>query len=62
MARVQIDAQIWDLIVAHYATIKDPSPDDQAVIRYICDKESRRMAHDVYMAERRLASLDVTED
>lgn len=62
MARVQIDAQVWDLIVAHYAAIKDPSPDDQAVIRYIYDKESRRLAREMYTIERRLSAYEVNED
>ena len=62
MARVQIESWAWDLIVEHYAAVKDPSPDDRRVMQYILDKESRRIAHDTYMVERRLASLNVTED
>lgn len=62
MARVQIESWAWDLIVEHYAAVKDPSPDDRKVMQYILDKESRRIAHDTYMVDRRLESYGVTED
>lgn len=50
MGKVQIDEQVWDLIVEHYTTIENPSPDDTKVMRYILDKETRRMARDAYSA------------
>ena len=62
MARVQIEAWAWDLICDHYARLSDPTPDDQKVIQYMADKISRQIAREAYIAERRLASLDVTED
>ena len=62
MARVQIESWAWDLICDHYARLSDPTPDDQKVIQYMADKISRQIAREAYIAERRLASLDVTED
>ena len=59
MARVQIEDWVWDLIVEHYAAVKDPSPDDTKVMRYILDKESRRMARDAYSASVRLDKYSV---
>ena len=59
MGKVQIDEWAWDLIVEHYATIGDPSPDDTKVMRYILDKESRRMARDAYSASVRLDKYSV---
>ena len=61
MAKVQIESWVWDLIVEHYAAVKNPSPDDRKVMRYIIDKEGRRMAHDAYMSQRRIDSL-TTDD
>lgn len=62
MARVQIEDWVWDLIVEHYATVKDPSPDDTKVMRYILDKESRRLARDAYSASVRLDKYSVKTD
>lgn len=60
--RVQIEAWAWDLIVEHYAGLRDPGPDDRRVMGYILDKEHRRMDHDAYMAQRRLDNMPITED
>lgn len=62
MARVQIDEWAWDLIVEHYAAVKDPSPDDKRVIEYILDKEGRRLARDAYSASVRLDRYSVKTD
>ena len=62
MARVQIDGWAWDLIVEHYAAVKDPSPDDKRVIEYILDKEGRRLARDAYSASVRLDRYSVKTD
>lgn len=62
MARVQIDEWAWDLIVEHYAAVKDPSPDDKRVIEYIIDKEGRRLARDAYSASVRLDRYSVKTD
>ena len=59
MAKVQIEDWAWDLIVEHYATVKDPSPDDKRVIKYILDKEGRRLARDAYAASLRLEKYTV---
>ena len=59
MARVQIDEWAWDLIVEHYAAVKDPSPDDRRVMEYIIDKEGRRLARDAYAASLRLEKYTV---
>ena len=59
MGKVQIDEQVWDLIVEHYTTIENPSPGDTKVMRYILDKESRRMARDAYSASVRLDKSSV---
>lgn len=59
MARVQIEDWVWDLIVEHYATVKDPSPDDRRVMEYIIDKEGRRIARDAYAASLRLEKYTV---
>lgn len=61
MAKVQIEAWVWDLICERYAQIRDPSPDDARVMRYIIDKEGRRMAHDAYMSQRRIDNM-ATDD
>ena len=62
MARVQIDEWAWDLIVEHYAAVKDPSPDDKRVIEYILDKEGRRLARDAYSASVRRDRYSVKTD
>lgn len=62
MARVQIEDWAWDLIVEHYAAVKDPSPDDRRVIEYILDKEGRRLARDAYSASVRLDRYSVKTD
>ena len=62
MARVQIEDWVWDLIVEHYAAVKDPSPDDKRVIEYILDKEGRRLARDAYSASVRLDRYSVKTD
>lgn len=62
MARVQIEDWAWDLIVEHYAAVKDPSPDDKRVIEYILDKEGRRLARDAYSASVRLDRYSVKTD
>ena len=62
MARVQIEDWAWDLIVEHYAAVKDPSPDDRRVIEYLLDKEGRRLARDAYSASVRLDRYSVKTD
>lgn len=62
MARVQIEDWAWDLIVEHYAAVKDPSPDDRRVLEYILDKEGRRLARDAYSASVRLDRYSVKTD
>ena len=62
MSKVQVEEWAWDLIVEHYSTIEDPSPDDIKVMRYILDKESRRMARDAYSASVRLDKYSVKTD
>lgn len=45
---VKIDADVWDMIVSHYAAL-DPSHidnDTSIVMRYITEKEYSRMRHD----------------
>lgn len=59
MAKVQIDVSIWDLIVEHYTTIKEPTESDERVMRYIIDKEYRRMAREDFLdARARHARMD----
>lgn len=60
--RVQIESWAWDLIIDHYAGLRDPGPDDRRVMQYILDKERRRMEHDMYMSQRRLDDMPITED
>lgn len=62
MSKVQVEEWAWDLIVEHYSTIGDPSPDDIKVMRYILNKESRRMARDAYSASVRLDKYSVKTD
>lgn len=57
VSRVMIDSAVWDAIVEHYTHLIEPSEDDRKVLMYILDKEYKRMAHDTYMAERRLDAL-----
>lgn len=46
MSSIKVDAEIWDEIVKHYMTIKEPTPADRRVIGFIIDKENRRMARE----------------
>ena len=43
MASVKVDENIWDLIVAHYASISSPTADDRKVMDFIADKLNRQM-------------------
>lgn len=43
MASVKVDENIWDLIVAHYASISSPTLDDRKVMDFIADKLNRQM-------------------
>lgn len=43
MASVKVDENIWDLIVAHYASISSPTSDDRKVMDFIADKLNRQM-------------------
>lgn len=46
MKCVKVDEGIWGMIVAHYAELRDPTPDDEKVMWYIIDKEARRQARE----------------
>ena len=53
MARVLIEAEVWDLICQHYAQLEQERGDeltteDRAVIAYIRDKLRRQIRHDGY--------------
>lgn len=52
MSRVQIESWAWDLIVEHYAGIRDPGPDDRRVMQYILDKEARRADREDFLEAR----------
>lgn len=40
---VKVDADVWDEVVKHYMTVKEPTDADRRVIAYIMDKLSRQM-------------------
>ena len=46
MGSIKVDAEIWDEIVKHYMTIKEPTSADRRVIGFIIDKENRRMVRE----------------
>lgn len=52
MSKVLIDDWVWDAIVEHYSTIREPVEADKQVMRYIIDKESRRQDRADYLDSR----------
>lgn len=59
---VKVDAEIWEMIVSHYAHLESSTigndPDARTVMRYIVKKENARMRHDDFTeAKARFARL-----
>ena len=61
MASVKVDENIWDLIVAHYASISSPTSDDRKVMDFIADKLNRQMRREDFKEMRRMNREDFRE-
>lgn len=58
MASIKVDIAVWDEIVSHYMNVKEPTPADRIVLKFIIDKEARRQdREDFKEAQARYARL-----
>lgn len=60
---VKVDADVWDEVVKHYMTVKEPTDADRRVIAYIMDKLNRQMRREDFRdAQARYARLNAWAD
>ena len=56
---VKVDADVWDEVVKHYMTVKEPTDADRRVIAYIVDKLNRQMRREDFKeAQARYARIN----